>query len=101
MIGLPLLTDSGTDREEGMVASTGELSSFSTSGRRRPTLESARLTTTRMRFLGKWSSSMVCRVSRRFLMLGTSRVAIMTSQSDSSKAASTGSEKAGGVSITT
>jgi hypothetical protein len=59
MIGLPLLTESGTDREDGMVASTGALSSFSTSGRRRPTLESARLTTTRIRFLGKWSSSMV------------------------------------------
>jgi hypothetical protein len=101
MIGLPLFTDSGTDREEGMVVSTGELSSFSTSGMRRPTLESARLTTTRMRLLGKCSRSMVCRVSRRFLMLGTSRVASMISQSDSSKAASTGSENAGGVSITT
>ena len=101
MIGLPLFTESGTDREDGMVASTDELSSFSTSGRRRPTLESARLTTTRMRFLGKCSSSMVWRVSLRFLMLGTSRVASMTSQSDSSKAPSTGSENAGGVSITT
>jgi hypothetical protein len=44
---------------------------------------------------------MVCMVSLRFLMLGTSRVASMTSQSDSSKAASTGSENAAGVSITT
>jgi hypothetical protein len=34
-------------------------------------------------------------------MLGTSRVASMTSASDSSKATSTGSEKAGGVSMTT
>jgi hypothetical protein len=101
MIGLPLFTDSGTEREEGMVVSTGELSSFSTSCMRRPTLESARLTTTRMRPLGKCSSSMVWRVSLRFLMLGTSRVASMISQSDSSKADSTGSENAGGVSITT
>jgi hypothetical protein len=54
-----------------------------------------------MRFLGKCSSSMVWRVSLRFLMLGTSRVANMTSQSDSSKAPRTGSENAGGVSITT
>jgi len=96
-----LLTDSGTERDEGMVRSTGSPSSFSTSGRRRPTLESARLTTTRMRPRGNCSSSMVCMVSRRFLMLGTSRVASMTSQSDTSKAARTGSENAAGVSITT
>ena len=39
---------------------------------------------------------MVWRASLRFLTLGTSRVASMTSQSDSSKAVSTGSENAGG-----
>src|SRR6266508_1039789 len=50
--GLPLFTEMGTERDEGMVRSTEVPSTFSTSGRRRPTRESARLTITRMRLGG-------------------------------------------------
>src|SRR5262245_26833499 len=99
--GLPLLTEMGTERDEGMVRSTEVPRTFSTSGRRRPTRESARFTTTRMRPGGKRSRSMVCMVSLRFLMLGTSSVASSAIASDSSKAASTWSVMAAGVSTTT
>ena len=73
---------------------------LSTSRRLRPTFEFARLRTTPTRSRGNESSSSVCRLSRTFLIVGTSRPQSSSSSSVRSSVASIGPWKNGEVSTT-
>src|SRR5829696_662059 len=98
--GLPRLTASGTARSLGISKRTPCSSAASTSPRFIPTLVFALFRTTRMRSVGNERSSSVCRLSRTFLIVGTSSPHRSSSSSVRSSVASIGPWKNGEVSTT-
>ena len=87
--------------EFGMLTAIGVLIAATTSSGRRPTLASARLSTMTRASFGLPIMSSVSIATRRFFTAGMSSVAMSTSASDMSQAASTCSVNDGGVSTKT
>src|SRR5207253_5827885 len=96
--GTPRLTASGTARSLGTSKRTFCSSADSTSAFFIPTLVLARLSVTRTLRTGNESSSSVCRLSRTFLIVGTSSEQTSSSSSVWSSVASIGPWKKGDVS---
>lgn len=100
VIRLPWLTAAGTSTLPGTITAISCRIAVTTSAALRPTLASERLRHTMRASAGLPSRSSVSRVTRRFFSAGMSSVAMSTMESLRSKAASTWSVMAGGVSTT-
>ena len=90
--GRPLFSDVGTSRLDGIIASTWIFMTRSTSPESRPTLESARLSTTRNRSRGRPIVMRVSSALPRCFTPTTSRPVTRQIMSDRSKQTSAESE---------